>query len=270
MRSAVPWYRTRRFYLGTALPGAVVIVALTLPLSLTGYPPYTWRGWLVYGGAIIAAICVAPRWPKTALAFLLTVLASQSVQYLPGSPPVIEMLPLHYAPFGSMAYIWIWVALFSIAASTRGDHRVPWLLAIAVPLVAVLMRLPEVLVYAGLAELGEAEVASGWTAIWPEQLTYELLVMTALTAGSALLGALTRAAWVGRASRRALDSTLRTLNLTQRRLSERTHEHALAEERQHIAGEVHDTLAHSLTVVLAQAEGALHPRHHSDEYDTHQ
>ena len=46
-------------------------------------------------------------------------------------------------------------------------------------------------------------------------------------------------------------------------------EAGIVEERQRLAGEIHDTLAQGLTGIIAQLEAAEHARHHADKWSRH-
>jgi signal transduction histidine kinase len=46
-------------------------------------------------------------------------------------------------------------------------------------------------------------------------------------------------------------------------------ESGIVEERQRLAGEIHDTLAQGLTGIIAQLEAAEHARHHADRWSRH-
>jgi len=53
------------------------------------------------------------------------------------------------------------------------------------------------------------------------------------------------------------------------RLVAQAREAGIVEERQRLAGEIHDTLAQGLTGIIAQLEAAEHTRHHADAWSRH-
>ena len=53
------------------------------------------------------------------------------------------------------------------------------------------------------------------------------------------------------------------------RLVAQAREAGITEERQRLAGEIHDTLAQGLTGIIAQLEAAEHTRHHADTWSRH-
>ena len=53
------------------------------------------------------------------------------------------------------------------------------------------------------------------------------------------------------------------------RLIAQAREAGIVEERQRLAGEIHDTLAQGLTGIIAQLEAAEHARHHADTWPRH-
>ncbi len=117
-----------------------------------------------------------------------------------------------------------------------------------------------------------AAVASGPLAVW-DWYAYDgasvlaLVLMTILFSGLALVcwlwGDLTR-------KRRELVARLQEQNLALRRDRDQRARIAAQDERTRIAREMHDVVAHSLSVVVVQADGAAYAAEHGGGFDREQ
>jgi signal transduction histidine kinase len=123
----------------------------------------------------------------------------------------------------------------------------PIALAIALYTVAVTMSRTEALVAAALAAAAEAPAAGqgGWHDAWLA-VSYEVIAIAGVLAGGLYVS-----------TRRAYLAELRDRAQRLEREHDQTSALAAAVERARIAREMHDSVAHHLTVIVALSDGAL-------------
>jgi len=178
--------------------------------------------------ALCAAIAVSRVWPVAALALVGSLLLAQVTGIVP--PPIATSWPVY---FGALAVVFV-IAFYA----TR-----------RVSLVALVLGAPFAIAFGFAAQLGDVWQGSdrgpGYTpALLPVAVLSACLWAGAWAAGYAL-----------RTNLAALRAQL-ALKTTTAQLDAAAVELEMVRERDRIAREVHDVLAHSLAVVIAQADGA--------------
>lgn len=226
--------RVRRWIGEAVLPslGVVLLVAAGLPSFFVGSPVAP------IGIALLASsVALCGRLPMTSLVLGVALMVAQ-----------IVVPELRFGGYLGPWHVWLYGAL---------------LIAVAVTTVALPNgRLRFSFGFAVIAALGIAALKSlplaGWTTVvygWDSPgLAGQVLTWTA---GSlAVFLAVWAAAFAYRRSLAALDAQRAAREESLTALSAAEAELLLAGERDRIAQEVHDVLAHSLAVIVAQAEGA--------------
>ena len=178
--------------------------------------------------ALSAAVAVSRVWPVAALALVGSLLLAQALGIVP--PPISTSWPAY---FGALAVVFV-IAFYA----TR-----------RVSLVALVLGLPFALAFGFASQLGD--VWSGSDRI--EGYTGAFLPVTVVSLCVYAGG------WAAGYALRTNLAVLRTqlaLRTTAAELDAAAVELDLVRERDRIAREVHDVLAHSLAVVIAQADGA--------------
>lgn len=182
--------------------------------------------------ALLTGVAVAELVPPAALGVVLVALALQSFKIFP-----VVLLS------GVLSYAAVPVVIFFAAIAWRGRNR--WVL----PGAAV--------VFAGITTVNWFTDQTWINFIFGNQL-YGRGMLRSLSYAFLILGAfaaLNLAAWaVGMAVNNASSSRKAQL-AAESRLQATATELALEQERNRIARELHDVLAHSLTVIVAQADG---------------
>ena len=182
--------------------------------------------------ALLSAVAVARLIPVGALAFAAGVLLLQSLKVLP-----VVMVS------GVLSYVAVPLAVLFASLGYRGRHR--WLL----PVFAVAS--------AGLITVNWFGDATWVNFVFGTQLygrgalrtgTYVFLVFGAFAAFNL-------AAWAAGLAVNNASSSRRAQLKAESDLQQAATELAVEQERNRIARELHDVLAHSLTVITAQAEG---------------
>jgi signal transduction histidine kinase len=182
--------------------------------------------------ALLSAVAAARLIPVGALAFVAGVLLLQSLRVLP-----VVMVS------GVLSYVAVPLAILFASLGYRGRHR--WLL----PVFAVAS--------AGLITVNWFSDATWVNFVFGTQLygwgvlrtgTYVFLVFGAFAAFNL-------AAWAAGLAVNNASSSRRAQLKAESDLQQAATELAVEQERNRIARELHDVLAHSLTVITAQAEG---------------
>ncbi|MCX7522715.1 histidine kinase [Microbacterium sp. STN6] len=191
-------------------------------------------GWLIALGVVSVAIAVS-RWkPLVALALFATLLAAQIVVW-----------QLRFSDTGWPVYFGLLAVLACVSAhGSRFVRRAAlWSAVLGSVVVAILLTAP------GVGLLVEYQDPNGI----PKNLTQAFatcaLVGAALALGSWFLGFGYRAWMLQQFGAVRLEKTRAELRAAELDL-------ALSTERERIAQEVHDIMAHSLSVIIAQADGA--------------
>ncbi|MGN6427851.1 MAG: sensor histidine kinase [Leifsonia sp.] len=175
--------------------------------------------WWTALALVAVAIALCRRLPSAAMAIVVAVLVGQLI-----FPQAV------FAEPGQAVYLGLLLVIVGVAMSARPALR-------AVTAVFAL--------FVGVAAAGLL-AAYGWRI--PERIP--LFVWCILLCAAAWsVGALASIAVAGAASKRELTRTTSELH-------EATTEAIIAGERERIAQDVHDIMAHSLSVILAQADGA--------------
>jgi signal transduction histidine kinase len=230
LERAVGWARARPRRADLALAGLLTaaLTAASLAALLDGRPP---AGWLAVqlAAAVLAPAAVAARRWAPAPAFAVTSVALAASELLPGLPPGQPFLP---------AAVVFPVALYSYCA--YGGPRAPR--------AGALVGVAGALLIAGRAWLGGTLAADAGGVL----------------SGLLLLGfllAVVAAAWSFAVFRTVRAVYLDTLE-ERARLAEAEREgrarRAVRAERDRIARELHDVVAHSLSVIVTQAQGAAY------------
>lgn len=146
------------------------------------------------------------------------------------------------------AYFGIMIVIFLVAR--HGSGRLPWVaLALGIPIAAII---------AFLMVIPSWVSPSGWTS-WTGQGRDTSGVDEAFVVAALVAFGLYAGAWAAGVALRVYIVQQRSnalLNQTSAELGRAENELTLVKERDRIAREVHDVLAHSLSVVIAQADGA--------------
>jgi signal transduction histidine kinase len=182
--------------------------------------------------ALLSAVAAARLIPLGALAFTAGVLLLQSVKIVPA-----------VMVSGVLSYVAVPLAILFASLAYRGRHR--WLL----PVFAMAS--------AGLITVNWFSDATWVNFVFGSQLygrgvlrtgTYVFLVFGAFAAFNL-------AAWAAGLAVNNASSSRRAQLKAESELQQAATELAVEQERNRIARELHDVLAHSLTVITAQAEG---------------
>lgn len=188
--------------------------------------------------AFLTGVAVAEILPAAALGLVLGALLLQSVKILP-----LVLLS------GVLSYAVVPVVIFFAVVGWKSRNR--WVL----PLTSVLFA---------------AVITANWFTdqtwinfIFGNQL-YDRGVLRTLTYAFLIFGAfaaLNLAAWAVGVAVNNVSRSRRAQLAAERRLRETATELAVEQERNRIARELHDVLAHSLTVIVAQADGIRYIHH---------
>lgn len=182
--------------------------------------------------ALVTGVAVAEILPVAALGLIFAALVLQSVKVLP-----LVLLS------GVLSYAVVPVAIFFAVIGSKTRNR--WVL----PVVAV--------VFAGIVTVNWFTDQTWINFIFGNQiygrgalrtLTYAFLIFGAFAA-------LNLAAWAVGIAVKNVSRSRRAQLAAETRLRETATELAGEQERNRIAAELHDVLAHSLTVIVAQADG---------------
>lgn len=182
--------------------------------------------------ALLSAVAAARLIPVSALGFVAGVLVLQTVKVAPG-----------LMVSGVLSYMAVPLALLFATLAYRGRRR--WLLPVFAVALAALITLnwfsdgTWVNFVFGAQLYGHGTVRTG---------TYIFLVFGAFAAFNL-------AAWAAGLAVNNASSSRRAQLRAEKDLQEASTELAVEQERNRIARELHDVLAHSLTVITAQAEG---------------
>jgi signal transduction histidine kinase len=182
--------------------------------------------------ALVTGVAVAEILPAAALGLVFVSLVLQSLQ----------VFPLVFLS-GVLSYAAVPVVIFFAVIGWKDRNR--WVL----PVVAVLC--------AGLTTLNWFTDQT-WISIIFASQTYGRGVLRTLTYAFLIFGAfaaLNLAAWAVGLAVNNVSRSRRAQLAAEIRLRETATELALEQERNRIAGELHDVLAHSLTVIVTQADG---------------
>ncbi|GGC83261.1 hypothetical protein GCM10011512_07530 [Tersicoccus solisilvae] len=237
----------------------VSVVGVVCSIILAVFPS-TWGdatvllGWAVGGATVISAAVISFRHPVAAVSAVTVLVALQVLLILP---------PIAGGLYGDALFAAILlVLLLSVGASTARSHGPTLICALAV-LLAVLSAGIHVASWSGRLDLVSSVVlgmsrepidlrdtvlAQGdWVRDQIVQASIGRLFLVAVVIG---VGLLVRAAVRAGVTRRQLAAAHAEIH-------ERDARSALVDQRRRIAADVHDVLAHSLTVIVAQGEGAL-------------
>jgi signal transduction histidine kinase len=177
---------------------------------------------------LAAAIALSRALPMAALALVAAVLLLQILQILP--PPLPTSWPIY---LGIPAVVFV-VAYYAPKRISRA---------------ALVLGLPLAAAFAAVTRLSDSWWGVDRLERYRDPFVAVLVVSILLYAGAWALG------FVGRSSLSELRAQLQ-LRSTAAQLGQAEVELQLVHERDRIAREVHDVLAHSLAVVIAQADGA--------------
>lgn len=176
------------------------------------------------------AVAAARLVPRSALLFIIAILSGQLLGAFPG-----VMMS------GMLCYAAIPAALFFAGLGYKGR---PWVLPLLIGAVSTLVTAN----WLWDSVWMNFVFGNAWGEGWPRSLVYGGLVLGASTALCVSAWAAARAVVSASRSRAAQLRAEVSLQLTSVEL-------AVEQERNRIARELHDVLAHSLTVIAAQAEG---------------
>ena len=182
--------------------------------------------------ALLTGVAVAEMLPAAALGMVFAALALQSLKVLP-----LVLLS------GVLSYAAVPVVIFFAMLGWKSRNR--WIL----PVSAV--------VFAGMTTINWFTDQTWINFIFGNQLYGRGLLRT-LTYAFLIFGAfaaLNLAAWAVGMAVNSVSRSRRAQLAAETRLRETATELAVEQERNRIAGELHDVLAHSLTVIVAQADG---------------
>ena len=182
--------------------------------------------------ALLTGVAVAEMLPAAALGMVFAALALQSLKVLP-----LVLLS------GVLSYAAVPVVIFFAMLGWKNRNR--WIL----PVSAV--------VFAGMTTVNWFTDQTWINFIFGNQLYGRGLLRT-LTYAFLIFGAfaaLNLAAWAVGMAVNSASRSRRAQLAAETRLRETATELAVEQERNRIAGELHDVLAHSLTVIVAQADG---------------
>ncbi len=182
--------------------------------------------------ALLTAAAVAELLPAAALGLVLIALTLQSLKVFPA-----VLLS------GVLSYAVVPVVVFFAVIAWKTRHR--WIL----PTSAV--------VFAGITTVNWFTDQTWINFIFGNQI-YGRGVLRSLTYAFLIFGAfaaLNLAAWAGGVAVVNASRSRRAQLAAEARLRETATELAVEQERNRIAGELHDVLAHSLAVIVAQADG---------------
>ncbi|WP_457963989.1 histidine kinase [Arthrobacter sp. D1-29] len=232
----------KRFHLPARQAAApVTSAAVLLALVVLEQRGFNRDSAVLFG--LLSAVAVARLIPLGALAFVAGVLVLQTFKLAPG-----------VMVSGVLSYIAVPLAILFATLAYRGRHR--WLLpafaAASAGLITIIWFSDGTWInfVFGAQLYGRGDVRTG---------TYIFLVFGAFAAFHL-------AAWAGGLAVNNASSSRRAQLRAERNLREASTDLAVEQERNRIARELHDVLAHSLTVITAQAEGIRYI--HRTEPDT--
>jgi signal transduction histidine kinase len=182
--------------------------------------------------ALVTGVAVAEILPATALGLVFAALVLQSVKVLP-----LVLLS------GVLSYAVVPVVIFFAVIGWKTRNR--WVLPVAA------------VVFAGIITVNWFTDQTWINFIFGNQI-YGRGVLRTLTYAFLIFGAfaaLNLAAWAVGVAVNNLSRSRRAQLAAESRLRETATELAVEQERNRIARELHDILAHSLTVIVAQADG---------------
>ncbi|GAB3849548.1 sensor histidine kinase [Nesterenkonia populi] len=219
------WFRRHPRCMNAAVVGIYLFISLwTLPTAALDMGQSAW--WLLPGHLLIAALlCFRHRWP------LLVLLAAG----------LTEAAMLAFYPWNGTQMLSVWFAAYCI-----GLHRgLIWAVGTGVPVT--------VFGYASYVRL-DAWTAEHGPSFW---LTDVYMAPTENVMGLGAVIVVVQLFSTGIAG--AIGSAVRTSRRHEQEMLEwasRSHELAQAAERNRIAREMHDVVAHSLSVMISLADGA--------------
>jgi signal transduction histidine kinase len=182
--------------------------------------------------ALVTGVAVAEILPAAALGLVFAALVLQSVKVLP-----LVLLS------GVLSYAVVPVVIFFAVIGWKTRNR--WVLPVAA------------VVFAGIITINWFTDQTWINFIFGNQI-YGRGVLRTLTYAFLIFGAfaaLNLAAWAGGVAVNNVSRSRRAQLAAETRLRETATELAVEQERNRIARELHDVLAHSLTVIVAQADG---------------
>ena len=222
--------------LRAVLEPAIAIVFLTLWM-IAEAGRFHAAGELAALVALSVAIAVGRIWPLVSLCIVAGLLVLQLATVLP--PPESTTWPVYFG-----------IMIVSFLVARHGTGRLPW--------VALALGVPFAVIIAFLMVIPTSISPWGWTS-WTGQSRRPLdIVTTSLIAAIVVLGLYAGSWAAGYALRmyRVQQKSRALLTQTAADLGRAETELTIVRERDRIAREVHDVLAHSLSVVIAQADGA--------------
>ncbi|TAM70569.1 MAG: histidine kinase [Microbacteriaceae bacterium] len=216
---------------------AVVFYLLWIVAEAGRSGNWPWPSFPFTLGLLAASIAMSRQYPRAAVALPGAVLAIQLV-----------FVPTRYSSTTWPVYLGVLLTCLIVSAS--GNRRIRWL---ALPIMGVYA-----LVASTLMTVPALSDGYGWTS-WTGQGIRVLNVVSSfftilvigliLTAGAWLIGFGLRARRLQQAADAKLGETVSELHSAEIDL-------IIASERDRIAQDVHDIMAHSLSVIIAQADGA--------------
>jgi signal transduction histidine kinase len=223
-----------------------------------GSPPadQVLAGWWAFTAVMVAGMLIQHRWPLMALALASSGAASHALVRDPSGPQVGFPLLIDFA---------VPITLYTLAG--RGRSR-------RLPIAALGVLMVAVIAVGILNQVGLSAGPYGAKPAGKGAPGYELSVsdiqQKVVEPGLTMLLALALAYALGTAAR-TRQAHLRTLEQHAADLEREQHQRvalATATERARIGRDLHDVVAHSLSVVVAQAQAALAAQHRHPERTT--